>query len=65
MEKKIKARLILILVSLLSIVILALSLPGCQVISRFTGGAKTTGNSSNAVETFTVVRGDLIQSMST
>jgi HlyD family secretion protein len=65
MAKKSKPKIILILVSLLSIAILASSLSGCQVISRFTGGTKTASNSANTVETFTVKRGDLIQSMST
>ena len=65
MEKKSKTKLILILVSLFAIVILVFSLSGCQVLSRFTGGSANTANSSNAVETFTVKRADIIQSMST
>jgi HlyD family secretion protein len=65
MAKKSKSKTILILVSLLSIAILASSLSGCQVISRFTGSTKTVSNSAITVETFTVKRGDLIQSMST
>src|SRR5665647_264106 len=64
MKKKSKAKLILILVSLLSIVILVSGLSGCQVLSRLRGSTNTA-NSSSTAETFTVIRGDVIQSMST
>ena len=65
MEKKSKTKVFLILVSLFVIVLLVFGLSGCQVLSRFTGGTKTAGSAADAVETYTVNRGDLLQSLST
>jgi HlyD family secretion protein len=65
MEKKSKSKIILILISLFAVVILISGLSGCQVLSRLSGKNTSKSNSLNAVETFTVKRADIIQSMST
>jgi multidrug efflux pump subunit AcrA (membrane-fusion protein) len=65
MKKKAIRKPALILSIMLIIFILITVISGCQVLSRFTGNTKTATAAASKTETFTVTRGDLVQSMST